>query len=260
MKPSKRDLLPDQVPRRHPRRPTPFGTGDVPVKDAYLHRMREDDVPQHDRNAAFKHARTIYDQEKSDAEGHGPLTEMFTYEDGFGRPWRSLHALGAAPSLGIGEANESRRQRARNRTQAVGDRAYPAPGGRTKQAPTRRGVPCEGQQSPDMRSVMKHREKSFDDVVVDEAPSLRAGVPQEPVVRELLPHDMCRQAPPYGERFKDKFYVESGNHDQYGHEKFSHDTCRRTYEHLSKVTHTTQPRKRDLAYGNNTWNSSLKFR
>jgi hypothetical protein len=100
--------------------------------------------------------------------------------------------------------------------------------------------------------------------VINDVPSLLAALlgpapVEKPAGKEQPPHDRCHQAPPYAEQFKQKFYVASGNHDAFGHDKYSHDTGRRTFEHFNRVMHTTQPRRRDLAYGRNTWNSSLKL-
>ena len=242
-KPTKADLVHEPVPTNPPARPPPFGTfDDLKDDELYYHRSREDDVDQELRNAEYKHARRVYEGEVRDADG-----QVRVADDGFGSfvKFRSLHAYGAPSSYTIEEARESHEQRLRNRRNNQGSRAYPGPVGRTKPPPSIKRVPEQDQcVSPQMKSIMH-------------VPPRTRGVKVEeplPEKRPTPPHDMRRTIPPYGEMFREAFYLKGSNHDAYGHERFSHDTQRRTFAHYDRVTHTTQPRRRDLKFGANTWN------
>ena len=242
-KPTKADLIHEPVPVNPPARPPPFGTfDDLKDDELYYHRCREDDVDQALRNAEYKHARQVYEGEVRDADG-----QVRVCEDGFGSfvLYRSLHAYGAPSKHTVEEAGESHRQRLQNRRNNRGSRAYPGPEGRTKPPPSIKRVPEQDQcVSPDMHSIL-HVPPRTRGVKKVEEPEPRRPTP---------PHDMRRTIPPYGEMFREAFYLKGSNHDAYGHERFSHDTQRRTFEHYDRVTHTTQPRRRDLRFGANTWN------
>ena len=242
-KPTKADLLHEPVPVNPPARPPPFGTfDDLKDDELYYHRSREDDVDQALRNAEYRHAKAVYEGERKDGDG-----QVRVADDGFGSfvKFRSLHVYGA-PSKHTGiEARESHEQRLRNRRNNAGSRAYPGPVGRTKPPPSIKHIPEQDQcVSPNMHSIL-HVPPRTHGVKKVEEPEPRRPTP---------PHDMRRTIPPYGEMFREAFYLKGSNHDAYGHERFSHDTHRRTFAHYDRVTRTTQPRRRDLKFGANTWN------
>ena len=135
------------------------------------------------RNAEYRHAKAVYEGERSDADG-----QFCVADDGFGSfvKVRSLHAYGA-PSKHTGiEAGESHRNSVCRTGGTIEARGPPGPEGRTKPPPSIKRVPEQDQcVSPQMKSIMHV------------PPRTRGVKVEEPYQkRPTPPHDMRRTIRP----------------------------------------------------------------